>query len=277
MKFIKRFLRPVKNIFKIIRARIYSLVPGDKVKFTCNICGSFNVTNLSNLSREAASCYGCGSAVRMRSIVHVLSMELFGESLILKAFPEDKSIKGVGMSDWDGYANPLSKKLDYTNTYFHQEPMLDITDISKDEYQTLDFIISTDVYEHVLYPVSRAFENTKLLLKSKGVFVFTVPYTKEGEETVEHFGQLNDFEVTKDSGEYVLKDIDESGNERIFDNLVFHGGPGTTLEMRVFSEKSLMNELKKAGFNDVKIYSEEYTKYGIYQDVDWSLPIAARL
>ena len=277
MKFIKNILRKLKNVFRIVKARIYSLVPGDKVKFNCNICGAYNVTNLNNLSREIASCYGCGSTVRMRSIVHVLSMELFGESHILKDFPENKNIKGVGMSDWDGYANPLASKLDYTNTYFHQEPMLDVTDISKDEFETLNFIISSDVYEHVLYPVSRAFENTKNLLKNDGVFVFTVPYTKEGDETVEHFGELNDFEITKQNGTYVLKDIDKSGNEKIYNNLVFHGGPGTTLEMRVFCEKSMLNELKSAGFSDVKIYSDNYMEYGIYCDVDWSLPVAARL
>ena len=277
MKFIKNILRLLKNVFRIVKARIYSLVPGDKVKFNCNICGTFNVTNLSNLSREIASCYGCGSTVRMRSIVHVLSMELFGESLVLKDFPEDNNIKGVGMSDWDGYANPLASKLDYTNTYFHQEPKLDVTDISKDKFETLDFIISSDVYEHVLYPVSRAFENTKNLLKNDGVFVFTVPYTKEGDETVEHFGELNDFEITKQNGTYVLKDIDKSGNKKVYNNLVFHGGPGTTLEMRVFCEKSMLNELKNAGFSDVKIYSDDYMKYGIYCDVDWSLPVAARL
>jgi len=249
----------------------------DILEFQCNICGELTSSKMSDLSREVASCHACGSTVRMRAIVHVLSTELFGESLVLPDFPHNKGLHGVGMSDWDGYANPLAKKLSYTNTYYHQEPMLDITNISKDQICTMDFMISSDVYEHVLFPVNHAFENTTKLLKENGVFIFTVPYTKKGEETVEHFGQLHDFEIEKKQGEYVLKDTDGNGTVREFDDLIFHGGPGSTLEMRVFSEKSLMNELSRAGLNNVKVYSEPFLKYGIFWgDVNWSLPIAAR-
>lgn len=270
-------VKSLKNIFRVIKNKLSNIGAKDSVKFTCNICGAKNSSSLENLSREVASCVSCGSTVRMRAIVHVLSTELFGESLVLKDFPLRKDIRGVGMSDWDGYAEPLSGKLDYTNTYYHQEPLLDITAITEDKHQMMDFIISSDVYEHVLFPVSLAFENTKRLLKNNGVFVFTVPYTKEGESTVEHFGKLHDFEIKNNNASYVLEDVDEFGNKRVFDHLIFHGGPGSTLEMRVFSEASLMAELKKSGLKDIKIYNEPYLEYGIYWDVDWSLPIAARL
>jgi len=248
----------------------------DPIVFQCNICGNINTIEKEALSREVASCDSCESTVRMRSIIHILSMELFGKSLLLDEFSVDKTIRGIGMSDWDGYAVPLSKKLDYTNTFYHKDPRLDITSISPDQENTLDFVISTDVYEHVLFPVSRAFENTKRLLKKTGVFVFTVPYTKEGNNTQEHFGELNDFEIVEVDNEYILKDLDRNGVQREFDDLVFHGGPGSTLEMRVFSESSLVNELKNAGFTYVNIYNESYLKYGIIHKEDWSLPIAAR-
>jgi len=266
----------LKYIFRSIKNRISKYGAGDSIRFTCNICGVANSSSLSRLSREVASCAKCGSTVRMRAIIHMLSMELFGKSIVLKDYPVRQDIKGVGMSDWEVYAKVLSKKLDYSNTFYHQEPKLDITDISEDMCESMDFIISSDVYEHVLYPVSRAFDNTRRLLKEKGVFIFTVPYTKEGGSTVEHFGELHDFEIINNNGNYLLKDIDVAGNERIFQDLVFHGGPGSTLEMRVFSEESLMDEFKKSGFNRVKVYNEPYMKYGIYWDVDWSLPMAAR-
>lgn len=253
------------------------LKQADSVNFRCNICGSQASCLRSELSREVSSCHSCGSTVRMRAIVHILSTELFGESMALPDFPQNKALHGVGMSDWDGYAEPLSEKLDYTNTYYHQEPKLDITDISDDAEGSLDFIISSDVYEHVLYPVERAFINTKRLLKENGVFVFTVPYTKEGESTVEHFGELHDFSIYQKNGQYCLKDVDAAGNVREFEDLVFHGGPGSTLEMRVFSEFSLLKEFSNAGFKYVKIYSDECIKYGIcWEGVSWSLPIAAR-
>lgn len=262
---------------KIKIKRLFHRPNADSIHFQCNICGSDTSCNKGKLSREVASCHICGSTVRMRAIVHVLSMELFGESKTLPDFPHNKDLHGVGMSDWDGYAKPLSESIDYTNTYYHQEPMLDITNISDDQVGTMDFIISSDVYEHVLFPVNRAFENTARLLKENGVFVFTVPYTKEGEETIEHFGQLYDFEIVKNQSEYILKDTDDEGAVREFNNLVFHGGPGSTLEMRVFSATSLMKEFSDAGFNNVKVYDEPYLKYGIHWgDTTWSLPIAAR-
>jgi len=269
VKYIRRIAEAVKN-------GITGGANVQKIHFTCNICSASNKTGLASLSREVPSCSQCGSTVRMRAIVHVLSMELFGESVLLKEFPIRKDIAGVGMSDWQGYAKPLAQKLDYTNTYYHQEPKLDITSPPEKLNQALDFVISTDVFEHVLYPVSRAFENTRRLLKNEGVFVFTVPYTKEGEDTVEHFGELHDFEIIEINGKHILRDIDKLGNERQFDNLVFHGGPGSTLEMRVFSEKSLMRELANSGFGQVRIYRQPHLKYGIFWDVGWSLPIAAR-
>lgn len=244
--------------------------------FQCNICGTHNTCHLSELSREKDSCRECHSTVRMRSIIHLLSLSLFGKSIILPDFPTNKDIHGIGMSDWDTYAKPLAEKLDYINTFYHKKPKLDITDITNEPMGTLDFIISTDVYEHVLYPVDRAFINTVKLLKPQGVFIFTVPYTKEGNQTLEHFGELHDFTINKTDNGYILIDRLPNGNIREFKDLIFHGGPGSTLEMRVFSEQSLIKELKNAGFNSIKILSEPFMKYGIFSgDELWSLPIIA--
>ena len=218
--------KTIESITRFLKRRLPVALAFGGRRFQCNICGAKNKVHLKELSREVPSCRKCGSTVRMRSIVHILSMELFNRSMVLTDFPIRKDIRGIGMSDWQGYADVLAQKLNYTNTFYHQEPKLDITDPPDAMLGSLDFVISTDVFEHVLYPVSRAFENTRKLLKRDGVFVFTVPYTKEGESTVEHFGELNDFEIVESSGKYILKDIDRAGNERLFDNLVFHGGPG---------------------------------------------------
>lgn len=255
----------------------FKKLKSNEIRFRCNICGKSNYKSLDTLSREISSCDKCKSTVRMRAIIYVLSIELFGKSIILPEFPNDKNIVGIGMSDWIEYANRLSSAFSYTNTFYHQEPKLDITSIPKNLHNSYDFIISSDVFEHVLSPVSIAFENAYKLLKKQGILIFTVPYTKEGKNTKEHFGILNNFEILQQEDKYILKDIDKSGNLKTYNNLVFHGGPGSTLEMRVFSEKSLMNELKKANFSYVKIYNEAFLPYGIYWDkINWSLPIAVR-
>lgn len=243
--------------------------------YQCNICGWACKTRISELGREKQSCVFCGSTVRFRALIHLLSVELFGKSLAIKDFPETENIVGIGMSDWSAYASPLEKKVRYTNTFYHQEPKLDITSVPSSLEGTLDFVISSDVFEHVPPPVSRAFENTYKLLKPGGVFIFTVPYTKEA-HTKEHFPELYEYTLIKENGRHILKNRKKDGTEEVFSDLVFHGGPGSTLEMRVFSEASLLEELEKAGFKEVKIRKEPYFERGIYWHDDWSLPVTAR-
>ena len=151
-----------------------------KIDYQCNICGNFCQNLLSNLEREIPSCPVCGSTVRMRSIIHILSTELFGKSVILPEFLENQNIIGIGMSDWIGYAIPLAKKLAYTNTFYHKEPKLDIKLIDDSCENKYDFIISSDVFEHIEPQISTAVENLFKLLKYGGFTVFLFPtYWKE--------------------------------------------------------------------------------------------------
>ena len=126
--------------------------PQDKlVDFTCNVCGNQNRAILLERvqNRECQSCVHCGSSLRMRSVIYALSMELFGKALVLPDFPIDKSISGLGMSDWEGYASGLAKKLAYTNTFYHTEPHLDIANVSATEIGKHRFLLSSDVFEHI--------------------------------------------------------------------------------------------------------------------------------
>ena len=67
-----------------------------------------------------------------------------------------------------------------------------------------------------------------------------------------------------------------SGAQQIFEDLVFHGGPGSTLEMRVFSRDDLLRHFTNAGFTSPRIYGEAAEQFGIVWDCQWSLPMAAR-
>ena len=247
--------------------------------YRCNICGRLVQAHVRDLTREQRSCSGCGSTVRMRSIVHMLSMELFGESLCLPDFPRRPEIIGMGLSDWEAYAGPLSEKLGYTNTFLHQEPKLDITDIDPALVGTLDFLIASDVFEHVQPPVSVSFANARRLLKDSGVLIFTVPYAfLPGEKTREHFPDLHDYQIVETgTAKRLLLNTTRTGVQQVFDDLVFHGGGGLTLEMRVFTKDSLMEEFARAGFGDVKIYNEPVFEHGIYWSQNWSLPMVARV
>ena len=273
-----KFLRRVKGLLNrgVVMLKSPKIGECGSLYYRCNICGSECLSKMVELTREQPSCHNCGATVRMRAIIHVLSMELFGESLAIPDFPTRLDIRGVGMSDWIGYGMPLGKKLGYKNTYYHQEPKMDITAVDSALHGTMDFIISSDVFEHVEPPISRAFENVRKLLKPDGVLIFSVPYVKDG-CTVEHFPDLYKYEIAQKGGDYILQNITRDGGKQIYENIVFHGGCGATLEMRVFSEISLLEEFRKACFANVKIYKASDFEHGIYWDCNCSLPIAARI
>jgi hypothetical protein len=119
-----------------------------KVSSRCNVCGAHCRRFAGSLARESAGCSGCGSTARMRTVVLRLSEALFGEPLALPDFPVCKHLRGVGLSDWDGYARRLVERLDYMNTWYHQAPQLNVT---TEVERSCDFSISSDVFEHGRY------------------------------------------------------------------------------------------------------------------------------
>lgn len=233
----------------------------EMLRFRCNICGQTASFPRTLFARERWSCVNCGSNIRWRSIIHALSLELFGESKALCNFPIMKSIRGVGMSDWEGYAGQLEEKFNYTNTYYHREPLLDITKINDSQHAQYDFIIASDVFEHVCPPVSIAFENAGRLLKPGGFMILTVPYV-EG-ETVEHFPDTRAFSVFQRNGQWILLSESVDGTSKEFTDLIFHGGPGTTVEFRVFGKTTLVQNCRDAGLEPIRIYGKEAEEFGI--------------
>ena len=251
---------------------------GPTVDFLCNVCGheSRGVLLAHAENRENQSCRHCTASLRMRSLMYLLSLELFGRPLTLPEFPADRSILGLGLSDWDGYALPLAARLGYTNTFYHREPRLDIAAIPEALAGRHRFLLSSDVYEHIPpFALDAAFRNSRRLLVPGGSFIFTVPYAREG-ETREHFPRLHDYRIIEADGRRVLVNRTAEGAEERFDDLVFHGGEGMTLEMRMFAEPDLLRRLEAAGFASARVHGEHYAPYGILWPIDHSLPIVAR-
>ena len=243
--------------------------------FRCNICGAQNCSIASTIHREAGLCCDCGSNVRFRSIAAVLTKRLFGRIVVLDELGPNRNLRGVGMSDAFCYSSRLQSKFDYINTFFHCDPHLDIT---QPEYSWIgrnDFVISSDVFEHVAPPVQRAFDNLYAILKPGAAAIFSVPFTLES-ETQEHFPNLHEFSIHEESsGAWVLDNVTADGTSEKFRDLVFHGGPGTTLEMRVFSLAALERHFAAAGFVDFRVHSEASFEHGIFWLEPWSITISA--
>ena len=251
-----------------------TLAAEESFAFRCNLCGSLAHASLATLGREAPSCPGCGSTVRFRAIAHLVVREVLGRTAMLRGLPPRPGIAGIGLSDAACYAAPLARAFGYRNTWFHDEPRLDITAIDPALRSRHDFVIASDVFEHVVPPVARAFANARRLLKRRGKFIFTVPFTLDP-DTREHFPELYDWSLAEEDGRWTLTNRTRDGRAQHFTDLVFHGGPGSTLEMRVFSRAALEREFQAAGFARVRIADEPYLPFGIHWPEPWSVPMVA--
>lgn len=248
---------------------------GGVIDFTCNVCGAANRRE-GGFGRETPSCAACGSTVRMRALLRALSIELFGAALTLPEFPRVKSLRGLGVSDSGQYADLLAARLDYRNTFYDREPRFDLANADEREFGLHDFVLASEVLEHVAPPVEKAIGNAARLLKGSGVLLLTAPYSLEA-TTAEHFPELHQYGVARAGDRLVLVNRTRGGETQVFENLVFHvsfGGPA--LELREFSERDLVCLLRAAGFAEVRIYSEEHAPYGIVHEESCSFPIAAR-
>lgn len=229
------------------------------------------------LGREVPSCPHCGSTGRLRAVIRTLSVSLLGENLALPDFPVRRDVSGFGMTDWNEYAVRLAEKFQYENTFYHQEPRLDIAaaEPPPERVGRSDFIISSEIFEHILAPVRRSFDNVYHLLKPGGVFILTTPFGNNV-STVEHFPDLHDFEIVERDGAHILRNVTKEGQVQERSDLVFHGGPGSTLEMRLFAKGGLIEHLRAAGFEEITVHEQPDFFHGIWWPEPWSFPLSAR-
>ena len=228
--------------------------------WTCNYCKIENESEWGALEREGPSCMKCGSSVRQRQLRRVI------DAVVLE-LPKYwiRKPRALGLSDAPIVQDYLQSKrsIRYKNTFFDQPPRLDITSPAKRYLGKLDLLISSDVLEHVFYPVSRALSGHRALLKNGGTLVLTVPYTI-GEANQEHYPWMVSYlPLQLESGRWVVIGKDVEGNIHQISNPIFHGGPGNTLEMRLLSLEYLIEVLSNQGFDDITLHSEDVPADGI--------------
>lgn len=235
----------------------------EHVHFICNICETANHLPLEAFGREQAWCVGCGSTSRMRGMVYALSLVMHGSPLSLPRFPPVPHLRGMGCSDWDGYAVPLARTCSFTNTFLHQEPFFDLMRGPEERAGFYDFVTCTDVLEHVPPPVQSAFDSLAGLVKPGGALIMSVP-SFVGGGTHEHFPNAHLYKIIEFHGERLLVNRAIDGRLEVFDGLVFHGGDGDTLEMRLFGANDVREHLAVAGFSCIQELDAAVLDIGFY-------------
>ena len=238
------------------------IIPAGQLSFICDICGHAAEAPLEQVAeRETITC-ACGSTLRFRAVTAALQERLFGKIQPLAQIPRHKEIKGLGMSETGVYCHLLKQKFEYVNTFLDRPPMLDIMDPAPEDLERFDFVICSDVMEHVPQPVALAFANLRRLLRPGGTLVFTVPYSF-GDGVHEHFPDLCSYELRGTGADTYLVNTNSDGEETIYRDLHFHGGHGSTLEMRLFSLGGVIELLGEAGFRETKIHDGHLPYWGV--------------
>ncbi|WP_147454366.1 hypothetical protein [Sphingomonas sp. PP-F2F-G114-C0414] len=201
-------------------------------------------------------------------------MRLFGEGRTLPTLRANE-IRGIGLSDSEILASRLVESFDYINTFYHAEPKLDICNPGAAWIGKNDFLISSDVFEHVPSPVQSAFDGAFAVLSPGAIFVLTVPFDQRS-ATTEHFPNAKHFRLVDFDDEWLLVGKTDAGTYEVHKDLIFHGGPGTTVEMRFFSRQAVIAHLEAAGFIDVQVHDQAVPEYGIFPPHHEGLPITAR-
>ncbi|MBM4316279.1 MAG: class I SAM-dependent methyltransferase [Deltaproteobacteria bacterium] len=239
--------------------------------YRCNITGQY--FTLENQDKGREKCNRFGFTSRDRAIVYCLLNKLGYFKQILNKI-KNPQITGIGMTDSPALSKALYGSFSYTNTFFHQEPLLDIYNLKHiNQFKNLDFIICSEVFEHISpYPgLDIAFSNLYNMLKqNNGILIFSVPYNLQ--KHYEHFPALYNYQIINQNNNYILYNTTIEEKKEQFTDLIFHGGPGETLEMRQFSKQSLEKYLSEAGFNHITFHDidQDMQEFGIF----WELPIS---
>jgi SAM-dependent methyltransferase len=206
--------------------------------------------------------------------VGIVGRELFGTGEIMPFWGRRPDVTGAGMSDQPTFAHALGRRMTYTNTFYHQEPRLDVR-APGGHSGRYDLVVCSEVLEHVPPPLEAAWSGLHELLRPGGLLVFSVPYRADA-ATAEHYPDLHRFEVVEHDGGHVLRNVTAAGVEQEFTDLAFHGGPGETLELRVFGLDDVLRSLAAAGFEDIRVHDEPHLDHGVWWPGRDGWPITAR-
>ena len=212
----------------------------------CGICGCNNSD--TQIERERMLCSGCGSTWRVRAVAQALLRGLKIPPASIANIPQEWSRVGLGISDNPVLSSALSSRFDYTNSYYHKFPKLDITHLPIDLHEQFEFVICSDVLEHVPPPAESGIIGINRLLKAGGVAVVSVPVGAL-DDTDEYYPNL--LKWMEHDG--VVEWSDTSGAHHVDREPEYHGGEGQTLAFRLWNASALVKSFLNNGFREYDV------------------------
>jgi hypothetical protein len=168
-----------------------------------------------------------------------------GSVASVAAAPKDWSRIGIGLDEHESIFATFPTRWRFINTHLEGFPRLDLRSLEPTQRGSAEFVICSDVLEHVLPPASDAAVGLRELLKPQGFAVVSVPTGAFEGETKEWYPDLAKINaLSRDEFEWV----DGDGDLRRDTHPTFHGGTGLTLEFRVFTDASIRALLESVGF-----------------------------
>lgn len=166
----------------------------------------------------------------------------------LVSVPPDWSLRGLFLSDSPDFFAFFSRKWDVSNVFYHKYPVLDLFSVPDAAKKSFNFVVCSDVLEHVGGSPLAALEGLRALLKPGGAAVVTVPIG-DPVETVEHYPGMVDYKVLDGPA---VQWRDESGTVTVDNNPEMHGGDGLVVAFRRFGKSEFENQVVAAGFTCIQ-------------------------
>jgi SAM-dependent methyltransferase len=215
--------------------------------WNCIICGCKNKKAI--VAREAMFCKKCQSTWRVRATALGVLKGIGSPLVPLPDVESDFSRRGVGLSDHMSLVGALGAKFGYTNSYYHQFPRLDLLAIPVEQQHVFDFVICSDVLEHVPPPADLALTGVYQLLKNGSFAILSVPpWAGREAPTKEFYPDLASWVEFEDRVEW----IDGEGRPHVDHSPEFHGGQGQTLAFREWGMEDFCIRLLDVGFKVVQ-------------------------
>jgi SAM-dependent methyltransferase len=202
-------------------------------------------------------CRQCKSTWRARAVLISLLTSLgYSENRFLR-IESDFSRVGLGISDDINIVKYLSSHFMYSNSFYDAFPFLDLRSVPSIAQEKFEFVICSDVLEHVDKDLEKAIAGVYQLIKQGGFAIITVPIGRE-DKTFEYYPGLSRFKILESEVHWENK----SGIQFVDQNPDFHGGRGQNLAFRQFSREQICNLLSKSGFE--KIHDLSFNRrYGV--------------